>query len=162
MPLARFSLSRLFRYLPDYGPINSYHRGKEVERERERGVGGEINDRGCLPYSRVEFYSDTIQCADTDSRLAFVRKLFRRIIRLGYGTTRVNGLVIRILDAAVEFFDPFESVRGISLYFVFYLYTGESIATLFCLAPLLLYIYKSRIFSFYQSENILRNRRKSR
>lgn len=160
MPLARFSLSRLFRYLPDYGPINSYHRGKEVE--RERGVGGEINDRGSLPYSRVEFYSDTIQCADTDSRLAFVRKLFRRIIRLGYGTTRVNGLVIRILDAAVEFFDPFESVRGISLYFVFYLYTGESIATLFCLAPLLLYIYKSRIFSFYQSENILRNRRKSR
>lgn len=39
MPLARFSLSRLFRYLPDYGPINSYHRGKEVERERE-GSGG--------------------------------------------------------------------------------------------------------------------------
>lgn len=90
LPLARFSLSRLFRYLPDYGPINSYNRGKEGEREGEgerKRSGGEINDRGCLPYChpRVEFYSDTIQCADTDSRLAFVRKLFRRIIRLGYG-----------------------------------------------------------------------------
>lgn len=65
--------------------------------------------------------------------------------------------MISILDVAVEFFDPFESVRGISLYFVFYLYTGESIATLFCLVPLLLYIYiyESRIFSFYQSENTL-------
>ena len=54
----------------------------------------------------------------------------------------MNGLVIRILDVAVaEFFDPFQSLRGISLYFVFYLYTGESIATLFCLVPLLLYVY---------------------
>lgn len=142
--VAIFSLSRLFRYLPDYGPINSQ------SRKRLR----EIDDRTCLLYSRIEFYSDTIQHSDTEARLAFIRQLFRWIICLERGT-RVNGLAIEILNG--ELFDPFESARGISPYLVFYLNAGESIETL--LSTYL--VYKHRISSFYQSENSLARRKLS-